>query len=71
MYSLFYRRYTVRETENADLKLRAKCKLFQTERRLTNKNIYSKSLFLAFVKKKYINRRFHQVDLLTMIIINI
>ena len=31
MYSPFYRRYTVRETDNADLKLKTKYQQFQTE----------------------------------------
>ena len=73
MYSLFYRRYTVRETDNADLKLRTKYKQFQTEMwlRLTNKNIQSQITVPGFYKEEYIQRRFHEVDLLTMIIMNI
>ena len=52
MYSLFYRRYTVTETENGDLKLSTKYKQFQTEKRLTNKNIQSQITFLGLCEKR-------------------
>ena len=48
----FYRRYTVRETDNADLKSRTKYKQFQIEMRLTNKNIQSQITFFGFYKKR-------------------